>query len=148
MSELRDLYQELIVDHSKRPRNFGKLDHATCRADGYNPLCGDRITLSLRVEDDVVEDVKFEGSGCAISTASASILTQSLKGKSVAQAREMFKAFHHMVTGSGNGGMPVETKLKVFAGVKNYPARVKCATLAWHTLLSALDGAAETAKTE
>lgn len=140
MSDLRGLYQEVILDHSKRPRNFRVLEGATARADGYNPLCGDRLTLYLRLDGDRISDVAFKGSGCAISTASASILTETLKGKTRAQAEGLFEGFHSMVTGTSKGGGAELGKLAVFSGVSEFPARVKCATLAWHTLKSALAG--------
>jgi nitrogen fixation protein NifU and related proteins len=138
MADLKGLYQEVILDHSKRPRNFRKLEGATAHADGYNPLCGDRVTIYLRLEGDRISGVSFKGSGCAISTASASILTETLKGKTQAEADELFDRFHDLVTGK-----PVESeaalgKLAVFSGVSEFPARVKCATLAWHTMKSAL----------
>jgi len=140
MSDLRELYQEVILDHSKRPRNCRRLDSG-CHADGHNPLCGDRITVYLDVEDGIIKDATFEGQGCAISTASASMMTETLRGKPVARARELFRKFHEMVTGK----VPAETvagdlgKLAVFTGVCEFPVRVKCATLAWHTVQAALD---------
>jgi len=150
MSDLRELYQELIVDHSKKPRNFRKLPEATCSADGYNPLCGDKLKLFLKVEDGVIKDASFEGAGCAISTASASIMTEMLKGQKVEDAKALFETFHYMVTSSKH---PQATgtglgKLAVFAGVSEFPARVKCATLAWHTMKTALDGSHEIVSTE
>lgn len=150
MSELQDLYQELILDHNRQPRNRGRLEDASHHAEGYNPLCGDRVAISLHVEDDVVTDVRFEGSGCAISTASASLMTEALAGKTVAEARALFAKFHGMVTGApdSDGNGPALGKLAAFAGVGKYPARVKCATLAWHTLRAALQGAAEAVSTE
>jgi nitrogen fixation NifU-like protein len=151
MSDLRDLYQELILDHTKRPRNFGRLEKANCRADGHNPLCGDKLTLFLEVENDVVKDVRFQGSGCAISTASASMMTESIKGKTRAETEALFERFHQMLTGPD--GVELEEndelgKLVVFSGVKEFPVRVKCATLAWHTLNAALKHQAEPASTE
>ena len=148
--DLRDLYQEMILDHGKRPRNFGKLAGANRHAEGYNPLCGDRETIHLRVEGDVVRDAGFEGAGCAISTASASMMTETLKGKTRAEAEALFEKFHDLVTGerrAGNGGPPLG-KLEVFSGVREYPVRIKCATLPWHTMKSALDGAGQTVSTE
>ena len=139
MADLSGLYQEVILDHSKRPRNFRVMEDATVRADGYNPLCGDRLTLYLRMNGDQIGDIAFKGSGCAISTASASILTETLKGKTRAQAEGLFERFHGLVTGEHNDG-PELGKLAVFSGVSEFPARVKCATLAWHTLKSALAG--------
>jgi nitrogen fixation NifU-like protein len=134
--ELDDLYQELIVDHSKRPRNFGPLAGATARAEGYNPLCGDKVAVQLKLENDLVADIGFQGSGCAISTASASLMTESLKGKTRAEAEKIFERFHSLLTSEHT---PAELgKLAVFAGVRAYPVRVKCATLAWHTMRAAL----------
>jgi nitrogen fixation NifU-like protein len=141
MSELRDLYQEVILDHSKRPRNFHALPSANRKAEGYNPLCGDRETVYLRVEDGVLKDVAFEGSGCAISTASASMMTESLKGKTREEADALFERFHGLITGAAEGGAGPELgKLEVFSGVREFPVRVKCATLPWHTLKAALEG--------
>lgn len=150
MSELRDLYQELIVDHSKRPRNFGKLEGADYEATGYNPLCGDKITVYLRLENDVVKEIAFHGSGCAISTASASMMTERYKGLSRAEAEALFEAFHKMVTGKDVAESEARRlgKLGAFAGVKEFPVRVKCATLPWHTFRAALQGAAEVVSTE
>jgi nitrogen fixation NifU-like protein len=150
MSELRELYQTVILDHNKRPRNFREPEGANRSADGFNPLCGDKITVYLELEDEVVKDVGFTGSGCAISTASASLMTQSVKGKSVADAREIFEGFHELVAGdrSCEAGAEKLGKLAVFGGVREFPVRVKCATLAWHTLKSALEGKGEVAKTE
>ena len=139
MSELRELYQSVILDHNKKPRNFGSLEDPDRSADGHNPLCGDVIHLTLKLEDDVVREVRFEGSGCAISTAAASMMTQSLKGKTVAEAGELFKRFHELVTGSGEADDAALGKLAVFSGVREFPVRVKCATLAWHTLKAALE---------
>ena len=142
MSDLRELYQEVILDHNKKPRNFQVLEGANRRAEGYNPLCGDQITVYLELEDDVIRDVSFQGAGCAISKASASMMTASLKGKTRAEAEALFERFHQMVTGAGDGAAdPAELgKLAVFAGVCAFPVRVKCATLAWHTLRAALNG--------
>ena len=137
MSDLRDLYQEVILDHNRRPRNFGPLPAANHRAEGNNPLCGDRVTVYLDVEGDRIRDVSFEGAGCAISTASASLMTEALKGRSVEEARHLFHGFHELVT-KGDEGEDLG-KLAVFTGVREYPMRVKCATLAWHTFLAALD---------
>lgn len=154
MSELTDLYQEVILDHNKNPRNFHKLNDADHRADGHNPLCGDKITVYLSLDGDKVRDISFEGSGCAISKASASMMTEALKGKTLAEIRVIFGAFHYMITGqpgascSGDGGVPDIGKLVVFSGVREFPVRVKCATLAWHTLRAALEGVHETATTE
>jgi nitrogen fixation NifU-like protein len=141
MSDLRDLYQELIFDHYRRPRNFHKLPDANHTAEGYNPLCGDRIVLYLRVEDGIVKEASFEGSGCAIATASASLMTEALKGKTEAEAEALFGRFHDLVTAPAAGratDAPELGKLTVLSGVREFPARVKCATLAWHTLHAAL----------
>ncbi|MBD5805391.1 NifU-like protein [Azoarcus sp. Aa7] len=138
MPDLRDLYQELIIDHGRRPRNFGALADANHTAEGFNPLCGDRITLFVKTRDGVIEDVRFEGTGCAISTASASLMSEALKGRTEAEAQALFDGFHALVTGQGAAEPPLLGKLEVLAGVAEFPARVKCATLAWHTLLAAL----------
>ena len=144
--ELRDLYQEVIIDHSKRPRNFRELGGGAHKAEGYNPLCGDSVTVYIDLEDDVVKDVSFKGSGCAISTASASVMTEILKGKSRAEAERLFHTFHDLVTGkTGNGNLG---KLAVFAGVSEFPTRVKCAVLCWHTMRAALEGTDEAVTTE
>ncbi len=151
MGELRDLYQEMILDHSKRPRNFGELAGANHRAEGYNPLCGDRETVFVRLEDDVLKEVGFRGAGCAISTASASMMTESLKGRTRAQAEALFERFHDLITGRDGEvgpGAPELGKLAVFSGVREFPVRVKCATLPWHTLKAALAGQPETVSTE
>jgi nitrogen fixation NifU-like protein len=142
-----DLYQEIIIDHSKRPRNFHAMDDANRRADGYNPLCGDKLKLFLKMDGDVVRDASFTGAGCAISTASASLMTESLKGKSRAEALHLLNEFHELLTTDVQAAKDLG-KLKVFGGVRDYPARVKCATLAWHTLKSALDNAEATVSTE
>ena len=148
MSDLTELYQEVIFDHNKRPRNFGKLFEPNRFAKGFNPLCGDRITLYLNVDDGVIRDVSFEGQGCAISTASASLLTETLKGKTEAEAHELFKDFHAMIT--TDDAQPTEAmgKLEVMSGVREFPARVKCATLAWHTLEAALKNEQDSVSTE
>ena len=150
MSDLRDLYQEVILDHNRRPRNFRALDTANHTAEGYNPLCGDRLTVYLRVHDDVIEEVSFVGSGCAISKASASLMTETLKGKSVPEADDLFHRFHHLVTSSIDAPADVENlgKLAVFAGVREYPVRVKCASLAWHTMRAAFEAAPHVVSTE
>lgn len=147
MSDLRDLYQEVIFDHNRNPRNFGRLADANHHADGNNPLCGDRLRLYLRVDGDVIADARFEGSGCAISTASASLMTERLKGMKVAEAEALFHKFHAAVTEGREGEGPELGKLSVLTGVRDYPARVKCATLAWHTLEAALHHQ-DTASTE
>jgi nitrogen fixation NifU-like protein len=150
MSELRELYQSVILDHNKHPRNFGEIEAANRSADGFNPLCGDKIRVTLVLEDGVVKKVAFNGAGCAISTASASLMTESIKGKTVDEIQGLFEGFHELVAGdpkiaadaSGLG------KLAVFGGVREFPVRVKCATLAWHTMKSALEGSGEIVKTE
>ena len=138
MADLSELYQEVIFDHYKRPRNFQKLADADHCAIGHNPLCGDHVTVYLRMKDDRIEEVSFEGSGCAISTASASLMTEALKGKTVADAERMFEGFHAMVTEPDAEAHPELGKLEVLSGVREFPARVKCATLCWHTLNAAL----------
>ncbi|MBI3271093.1 MAG: SUF system NifU family Fe-S cluster assembly protein [Planctomycetes bacterium] len=155
MSELSDLYQEVILDHHRRPRNYQVVPGANRVANGHNPLCGDHLTLYLRMEGEVIGDVGFQGSGCAISKASASMMTDAVKGWTKERACALLEKFHGMVTGgagSGAGGAPVDTaemgKLAAFAGVCEFPARVKCATLAWHTLRAALDGKDEPVSTE
>ncbi len=150
MSDLRELYQEVILDHNKKPRNFGVLEDATQVAQGHNPLCGDNVTVYLHVEDDTIKDISFNGSGCAISKASASLMTGELKGKTVAEAETLFQSFHDLVTGPEASEETLEDlgKLAVFSGVRDYPARVKCASLAWHTVHNALQGKPEPAVTE
>jgi nitrogen fixation NifU-like protein len=141
VSQLGELYQQVILDHNKAPRNFRAVPDANRAADGHNPLCGDRIELSVKVTDGVIEDVGFQGSGCAISQASASVMTTVVKGKSVAEAERLFEAFHGMVTGTAEPDhATLGTKLMAFSGVKEFPARVKCANLPWHTLHAALTG--------
>ncbi|PYY12826.1 MAG: SUF system NifU family Fe-S cluster assembly protein [Acidobacteria bacterium] len=141
MADLRDLYQEVILEHSKAPRNFRELQSADHKAEGYNPLCGDRFTVYVQMQGDSIQDIGFQGSGCAISKASASMMTQSLKGKTRSEADELFTRFHKVVTGqSANGNQAELGKLAVFSGVSEFPTRVKCATLAWHTLQAALEG--------
>jgi nitrogen fixation protein NifU and related proteins len=141
MSELSDLYQQVILDHNKKPRNFRKLETANRTAEGYNPLCGDQLTVYMQLEDEVVKDVSFEGSGCAISKAAASMMTQSVKGKTRQEAESLFDEFHRMVTGQ----LDEETtpnhlgRLTIFSGVRDFPARVKCASLSWHTMHAALN---------
>ena len=148
MSDLRELYQEQILEHSKTPRNFRELQNANHKAEGYNPLCGDHFTIYLDLEGDKIHDVTFQGSGCAISKASASMMTQSLKGKSKEEAAKIFENFHNLVTGQANGDRESLGKLAVFAGVSEFPVRVKCATLAWHTLQAALEGKQDKISTE
>jgi nitrogen fixation protein NifU and related proteins len=148
MPDLRELYQELILEHSKAPRNYRKMAEADRKAEGYNPLCGDHFTVYIRTMGDSIEDISFEGSGCAISKASASMMTQSLKGKTRQEAKELFERFHRAVTGEKNGDSVDLGKLSVFAGVAEFPMRVKCATLAWHTFEAALERKQEPVTTE
>lgn len=148
MADLRELYQDVILEHSKSPRNYRELPGANHKAEGYNPLCGDHFTLYLRLDGDVIRDITFQGSGCAISKASASMMTQSLKGKSREEAERLFEHFHSLVTGKGNGNQRELGKLAVFSGVSEFPVRVKCATLAWHALHAALEGKEEAVSTE
>ncbi len=148
MSDLRELYQEVIFDHYKKPRNCHVLDCANHQADGYNPLCGDQVTVYLKVENGVIEDLSFEGSGCAISTASASLMTEALKGKKIEEVEHLFEDFHQMVTAPETTSHPELGKLEALAGVREFPARVKCATLAWHTLQAALKNQKTQASTE
>jgi nitrogen fixation NifU-like protein len=139
--DLRQLYQEVILDHYKRPRNFGPLQGADHTAEGYNPLCGDQVKVSVRLEDDRVADLHFEGAGCAISTASASLMTEAIKGKTVEEAEELFQRFHGLVSGKIAPDDDEDLgKLEALAGVRDYPVRIKCATLAWHALRAALHG--------
>ena len=149
-SDLRDLYQEVILDHSKKPRNFHAMPAPDRKAEGYNPLCGDRETVFLDLDGEVLKDVSFQGAGCAISTASASMMTECVKGKTRAEADALFARFHELITGKPGGanGGPELGKLEVFSGVREYPVRVKCATLPWHTLKAALDGAGAPVSTE
>ena len=150
MSDLRELYQDVILDHSKRPRNFGPLECATSSANGANPLCGDLVTVHVQLRDGVVEDIHFEGSGCAISTASASLMTQILKGKSAEEVKDVFERFHVAVTSPPDTPLDLAAlgKLQVLAGVREFPLRVKCASLAWHTMRAALDRQHDTVSTE
>ena len=149
MAGLSDLYQEILLEHNSKPRNFKKVEDANQTADGYNPLCGDQITLYLKVVDGVINDVGFQGTGCAISRASASMMTQSIKGQSVERAQEIFDAFHHMVTQPG-GELDCDTlgDLETLSGINEYPTRIKCAVLAWHTMKAALAGEANEVTTE
>jgi nitrogen fixation protein NifU and related proteins len=150
MAELRELYLETVLDHYKKPRNFGRLAHANRQADGHNPLCGDKLSIFIQIEDGVVQDIGFIGAGCAISTASASMMTESLKGKTELQVKALYELFQHLVT--NNSESPVDSEvlgeLAVFSGVRDYPVRAKCATLAWHTLRAALEGTTGTVATE
>jgi len=149
MPELRDLYQEVILEHSKAPRNYRQPAATNQKAEGFNPLCGDHFTVYLDVEGDSIRDIGFQGSGCAISKASASMMTQAVKGKSKAEAQKLFETFHKLVTtGEANGDRNDLGKLAVFSGVSEFPVRVKCATLAWHTLQAALEGKQESVSTE
>ena len=144
MAGLSDLYQEILLEHNSKPHNFKKVEEANQTADGYNPLCGDQITLYLKVVDGLIEDVGFQGTGCAISRASASMMTQSIKGQSVEKAQEIFGAFHHMITEPG-AELDLDTlgDLETLSGVNEYPTRIKCAILAWHTMKAALSGESE-----
>lgn len=150
MSDLRDLYQEMILDHGRHPRNCHAVEGADHRANGHNPLCGDKLTLYVKAPDGIVEEIGFEGAGCAISTASASMMTEALKGRRVEECEELFQVFHDLLTGKIEPARaaPVLGKLQVFAGVREFPVRVKCATLAWHTLRAALDRKDEAVTTE
>ena len=150
MPDLRELYQQVILDHHKKPRNRRRPENANKHADGFNPLCGDKVSVFLRLENGLIQDIGFEGSGCAISTASASMMTESLRGKSEAEAEGLFERFHELVTGKSpaDSDMSGLGKLAVFAGVREYPVRVKCATLAWHTMRAALEERTETVATE
>jgi len=151
MVNLKDLYQEVIVDHNRNPRNFGKLDDADRVAEGYNPLCGDRLYLYVKLDDGRIADIQFNGSGCAISVASASLMTDALKGKTLAEAERMYRNFHHLVTDEHVPDPDQVTqigKLAALIGVREFPARVKCATLCWHTLQSALEENKEPVSTE
>ncbi|ATX80940.1 Fe-S cluster assembly protein SufU [Mariprofundus ferrinatatus] len=151
MFELRDLYQQVIVDHNKAPRNFGKLEHYNHDADGYNPLCGDRLHVYLNINDEgIIDGVSFEGEGCAISVASASLMTETLKGTPVAEFKEKFDTFQHMVTADLSEEPDTEKlgKLAVLSGVREFPSRIKCAVLCWHTMKSAVEDSSEVARTE
>jgi len=150
MSDLRELYQETVMDHNRRPRNFRALDEATCSLEGYNPLCGDRVIVALKLEDGVVTDIGFQGSGCAISKASASMMTETVKGKTREEAEELFQGFHQMITRPDDGDYDPEMlgDLEALAGVAEYPTRIKCVMLGWHTLRGALRGQRETVATE
>ena len=149
MPDLRELYQEVILEHSKAPRNYREMETANHTAEGYNPLCGDHFTVYLNLDGDSIRDISFQGSGCAISKASASMMTQSVKGKTRAEAETLFDRFHELVTGQLANGRRAELgKLAVFSGVSEFPVRVKCATLAWHALHAAMRGKQETVSTE
>jgi nitrogen fixation NifU-like protein len=146
MNELGDLYQEIILDHYKKPRNAGRIEQPSCSAAGDNPLCGDKISVTVKKTGDRIEDIRWNGAGCAISTASASLMSEAVKGLTVSRFESLFDQFHAMVTGTG----PSEglDKLEVFSGVSEFPVRVKCASLAWHTLKAALEGKNDTVSTE
>ncbi len=147
--ELRDLYQEVIFDHNRNPRNFRVMENPDREVEGFNPLCGDKLTLFLKIKDGMIEDASFQGSGCAISTASVSLMTEIIKGKTIEEAEEIFEMFHKMTTGKdGEIDLDAIGKLAVLAGVREYPARVKCATLAWHTLDAALKNKEKSISTE
>ena len=150
MSELQELYQDMVIDHNNRPRNYRKLEGADREVEGYNPLCGDKITLYVKVEGDLISDIGFQGSGCAISRASSSLMTESVKGKSKGEAQEIFNAFHQMITRGPEADYDPEVvgDLEILSGIFEFPARVKCATLSWHTLRSALEGREEPVTTE
>ena len=150
MSALRDLYQQVILDHNRNPKNFRVMQDATGSIEGYNPLCGDHYTIYVRMEGDVIADISFTGAGCAISKASASVMSSMLKGKTLGEAEGMFRDFHGLVTGvhASDEGMERLGKLAAFAGVSEFPARVKCASLPWHTLHAALDGKSQAISTE
>ena len=148
MADLRDLYQEVILEHSKKPRNFRRLEGASRSAEGFNPLCGDHFTVYVDVGDGKIRDIAFQGSGCAISKASASMMTQALKGKSTGEAEALFERFHQVVTGAKPATAEDLGKLAVFGGVSEFPVRVKCATLAWHALRAALQGEQQAVSTE
>jgi nitrogen fixation NifU-like protein len=149
LDHIRDLYQEVVFDHNRNPRNFRVMEDATRKIEGFNPLCGDRITLYVKVEGGIIEDVSFQGSGCAISTASASLMTEIVRGQSEEQAHHLFELFHRITTGRDeDANLDDLGKLAVLAGVRAYPARVKCATLPWHSLEAALKSEADTVSTE
>ncbi len=148
MSELTDLYQEVILDHNRRPHNFRVIDAPTATQEGYNPLCGDRLTLYLTLDGDLITDVAFQGIGCAISKASASLMTDAIKGKTVAEARDLFDHFHAMITSDTDTPAEDLGKLSVLAGVREFPTRIKCASLAWHTMKAAVDDTKAPVSTE
>ncbi len=149
-NELRELYQEVILDHNKSPRNFRVIEHPSHSSEGYNPLCGDIIHLYLTIEDGIVKDISFQGSGCAISKASASLMSSMIKGKTIEEAKSLFEKFQEMITGKTDEETDIESlgKLMVLAGVKDFPSRVKCASLAWHTFINAIDKKEEVVSTE
>ena len=146
--DLKELYRDVILDHNKRPRNFGRLDAADAQADGHNPLCGDRLSVFVKMDGDRIEDLKFEGKGCAISTASASLMTEAVKGKDKAAVGHLFEQVHNLLTQQDAAAGPDLGKLAALQGVREFPSRVKCASLCWHTLNAALDRGASTVSTE
>ena len=146
--DLKELYRDVILDHNKRPRNFGRLDPADAHADGHNPLCGDRLSVFVKMSGDRIEDLKFEGKGCAISTASASLMTEAVKGKDKAAVNHLFEQVHNLLTQQDAPAGPELGKLAALQGVREFPSRVKCASLCWHTLNAALDRGASTVSTE
>ncbi len=148
MSQTDDLYQEVILDHSRHPHNFRAMADATRKAEGYNPLCGDQVTVYLKLSGDIIEDISFEGNGCAISKSSASVMTDLVKGKSAVEAATLFEKFRQMVTGDARPSDDPSDKLQIFAGVSEFPTRVKCAVLGWHTLRSALENKKQKVSTE
>ncbi|MQF65590.1 SUF system NifU family Fe-S cluster assembly protein [SAR202 cluster bacterium AC-647-P02_OGT_505m] len=150
MFDSQELYQEIVMDHNRRPRNFGSMTDSTATSEGFNPLCGDQITLFLKVSEDIVEDISFEGVGCAISKSSASMMTEGVKGKSVEEALTVFEAFREMITAKSDGSKDSEIlgDLEILKGVAQYPTRIKCATLSWHTLQAALQGTERDISTE
>ena len=149
MLDIKDLYQEIIVDHNRSPRNFGAMADADRKLEGFNPLCGDRLTLYLKVDDGRVSDIRFDGNGCAISVASASLMTEAMKGRTIDEARGIFDSFHELLTGSAGAVDPSRLgKLAALAGVRDYPTRIKCATLCWHTLSALLSGESSPISTE
>jgi nitrogen fixation protein NifU and related proteins len=150
MADLKDLYQEVILDHNKRPRNFRKIEQANRQADGFNPLCGDKLSVYIQIENGIVKDIGFVGAGCAISTASASMMTESLKGKTESEAKALFECFHQLLADHSipHPDLAILGNLTAFSGVREYPVRVKCATLAWHTMRAALEGQQGTIATE
>ncbi|MFQ5822021.1 MAG: Fe-S cluster assembly sulfur transfer protein SufU [bacterium] len=150
MEDLRELYQQVILDHNKNPKNFRALNAPSHTSEGYNPLCGDRINIYLSVEDDIIKDISFQGSGCAISKASASVMTTELKGKTIAEAKQLFEKFQKLITGKldEDSHLMEFDKLAVFTGVRQFPVRVKCAALAWHTMLAALKNESDIVSTE
>ena len=149
MSDLRELYQQVILDHNRNPRNFKELPNPTVRVEGFNPLCGDHYTLFINLDNDTIKEIAFTGSGCAISKASASVMSSTVKGKSKEEAGRLFDTFHRLVTGDSSGLDAADLgRLAAFSGVSEFPARVKCATLAWHTLRNALNGTEDVVSTE